>query len=103
MADSWFLKVDGIPGESTDAAHKDEIDVESWSWGVANATSPATGTGGGAGKAEFADFHFVSWLSRASPPLFLACATGTKIKEANLAGRRSAAMGKSRLPEVPAE
>ena len=32
----WFLKLDGIAGESTDAAHKGEIDVESWSWGVSN-------------------------------------------------------------------
>ena len=33
----YFLKLDGIKGESTDAKHKDEIDVESFSWGI-NAT-----------------------------------------------------------------
>ena len=32
----WFLKLDGIAGESTHASHKDEIDVESWSWGVSH-------------------------------------------------------------------
>ena len=29
----YFLKLDGIPGESVDAKHKGEIDVLSWSWG----------------------------------------------------------------------
>ncbi len=29
----YFLKIDGIEGESQDAKHKGEIDVESWSWG----------------------------------------------------------------------
>ena len=29
----FFLKFDGIKGESADAKHKDEIDVESWSFG----------------------------------------------------------------------
>ena len=27
MAVDMFLKIDGIPGESTDASHKDEIDI----------------------------------------------------------------------------
>ena len=29
----YFLKIDGIDGESKDDKHKDEIDIESWSWG----------------------------------------------------------------------
>ena len=29
----YFLKIDGIKGESGDSKHKDEIDVLSWSWG----------------------------------------------------------------------
>ncbi len=34
-----YLKIDGIKGESTDAQHKGEIDVLSWSWGgVMNAS-----------------------------------------------------------------
>ena len=35
----YFIKFDGIKGESTDAKHKDEIDVESWSWGETHACS----------------------------------------------------------------
>ncbi|HEY7575111.1 MAG TPA: type VI secretion system tube protein Hcp, partial [Thermoanaerobaculia bacterium] len=29
----YFLKIDGIEGESQDGKHKGEIDVLSWSWG----------------------------------------------------------------------
>ena len=43
----YFIKFDGIKGESTDAKHKDEIDVESWSWGETHAGAAASGGGGG--------------------------------------------------------
>ncbi len=59
MAD-YFLKVDGIPGESADAKHKGEIDVLAFSWGVSQAGSPSTGGGGGAGKAVFDDLLLVA-------------------------------------------
>lgn len=92
MAERWFLKVDGIPGESTDVVHKDEIDVLAWSWGLAAPASPGgSGGGGGSGKAEFEDFHFVSRISKASPKLFLAAAAGTHIKSAALTGVRGSA------------
>jgi type VI secretion system secreted protein Hcp len=87
VAETWFLKVDGIEGESTDVAHKGEIDVLSWSWGVAN-TGPGGG-GGTAGKATFQDFAFVARISKASPQLFLSCATGTHHKAASLSGSRA--------------
>ena len=43
----YFLKFDGIKGESADAKHKDEIDIEAWSWGETNAAGHASGGGGG--------------------------------------------------------
>ncbi|HEX2222213.1 MAG TPA: type VI secretion system tube protein Hcp [Candidatus Limnocylindria bacterium] len=91
MAESWFLKIDGIDGESTDDRHKGEIDVLSWSWGVSQAGSPAVGGagGGGAGKASFQDFHFVTRISRASPRLFLSSATGQRHAWAALSGARA--------------
>ena len=40
MADvDHFLKITGIPGESQDRTHNDEIEVMSWSWGLTNAVS----------------------------------------------------------------
>ena len=35
----FFLKLDGIKGESTDAKHKGEIEIESFSLGLTNTGS----------------------------------------------------------------
>ena len=51
----YFLKIDGIPGESGDAKHKDEIQVLSFSFGESQAGTMAFGGGGGAGKVQNAD------------------------------------------------
>ena len=86
----YFLKFDGIKGESSDAKHKDEIDVESWSWGESNVGGGASrGGGAGAGKVSMQDFHFVMRLNRASPDLMKACATGQHIKLATLTARKA--------------
>jgi type VI secretion system secreted protein Hcp len=88
MAD-YFLKIDGIDGESTDAKHKNEIEVESFSWGEQHSGGNASGGGGGAGKVVSSDFHYTSRLTRASPKLLVACATGQHIKQAVLTGRKA--------------
>jgi len=84
MAVDYFLKLDGIPGESTDAKHKDEIDTLAFSWGVSQSGSSGPGGGGGAGKAVFEDLLVVARTSKASPKLLLACASGQHIKTAVL-------------------
>jgi type VI secretion system secreted protein Hcp len=88
MAVDYFLQIAGVEGESTDAKHKGWIDVDSWSWGETQPTPPASG-GGGAGKVQVHDLHFVSRVSKASPKLFLACASGQHFKEARLVGRKA--------------
>ena len=50
MAVDFFLKLDGIKGESADAKHKDEIDIESFSWGMTQPASSHLAGGAGAGK-----------------------------------------------------
>lgn len=87
MAD-YFLKLDGIPGESRDSKHKDEIELVSFGWGVTQ--SGPGGGGGGAGRAQFKSFEFLMRVNKASPQLFLACASGKHIKEATLSVRRAA-------------
>ena len=75
----YFLKLDGIDGESADAAFAKNIDLQSWSWGESN-MGGGTGTGGmSAGKVMSQDFHFVSTMSTASAKLLQACAGGTHI------------------------
>ena len=85
----YFLKIDGIEGESQDDKHKNEIDVESWSWGETNAGDSAGRSGMGAGKVAMQDFHFVMRVNKASPKLLEACATGKHIKEATLTCRKA--------------
>jgi type VI secretion system secreted protein Hcp len=91
MAFDAFLKLDGIKGESNDSKHKDEIEIESFSWGATQSGSFASGGGGGAGKVQFQDFHFNSLTNKASPVLFLKCASGSHLKEAILTVRKAGA------------
>jgi type VI secretion system secreted protein Hcp len=85
----FFLKIDGIQGESQDKTHKNEIQLDSFSWGEVNSGTAAMGGGGGAGKVSMQDFHFVMKVNKASPKLLLACATGEHIKNAVLVCRKA--------------
>jgi type VI secretion system secreted protein Hcp len=85
----YFLKIEGIDGESSDSKHKNEIDLESWSFGATNSGSMAHGGGGGSGKVQFNDFHFVMRVNKSSPKLMLACASGEHIKKAVLTCRKA--------------
>ena len=85
----YFLKIDGIQGESTDAKHKDEIEVLSWSWGETQEIAASPGGGGGTGKVAMTDLHVSANISRASPQLLLACASGKHVKSAILSGRKA--------------
>lgn len=89
MAVDMFLKIDGIPGESTDSSHKDEIDVLSSTWGESQPAMPGGPGGISAAKVVMEDFHFSMRLNRASPKIFLACASGARIRNAILAVRRA--------------
>ncbi|HEY5313171.1 MAG TPA: type VI secretion system tube protein Hcp [Pirellulales bacterium] len=85
----YFLKIDGIDGESKDDAHQGEIDVQSWSWGETQSGTFGGGGGGGAGKVSMQDFHFVMTMNKASTKLFLASATGQHIDSAVLTCRKA--------------
>ena len=84
-----FLKLDGIAGESQDAKHKGEIDLESFSWGATNQGAAGPGGGGGAGQVSMQAFHFTMRVNKASPALFLACASGKHLKEGVLTARKA--------------
>ena len=90
MAYDLFLKLDGIPGESTDNKHKDEIELQSFSWGESNPGAHlASGAGGGAGKVSMQDFHFTARVSKATPLLMASCATGKHIATGQLTVRQA--------------
>ena len=78
-----FLDIAGIPGESTDPAHTNQVDVLAWSWGMSSSGSAQTG-GGGTGIASFQSVNVTKYVDKASPPLMLACAKGIHIPMATL-------------------
>jgi type VI secretion system secreted protein Hcp len=90
VALDFFLKLDGISGESTDAKHKDEIQLESFSWGETNvAGPPRAGGGGAAGRVQMHDLTVTMRVNKASPQLLLACASGKHVKQAVLTVRKA--------------
>jgi type VI secretion system secreted protein Hcp len=85
----YFLKLDGISGESKDSKHKGEIEVLSFTFGEAQSGSSGSGGGAGAGKVQMTDFSFTARTTKASPQLFLHCAQGKHIKQAILTVRKA--------------
>lgn len=94
----YFLKIDGIEGESASDKHKGEIEILSYSWGVSQQQgSSSAGGGAGAGKATFQDISFVKNLDKSSPLLFVKTATGEHIKEVVLTGELAGKKGQKFL------
>jgi type VI secretion system secreted protein Hcp len=85
----YFLKIDGVASESTDAKHPGEIELESYSWGESQSGTAGHGGGMGAGKVVPQDFNFVKKVDKGSPTLFIACATGQHFKSAILTARKA--------------
>lgn len=82
MAHNAYLKIDGIPGESTAAKYTGQIDVLSFSFGASNTSTMGMGGGGGqSGKASIRAFVIHKEIDKASPKLFQACCTGQHIKK----------------------
>jgi type VI secretion system secreted protein Hcp len=86
MAD-YFLKIDGIAGESQDPRHQGEIELESFSWSETFLQSPAAGTRG-AGKVHIQDMNITKLVDKASPLLMLAAASGQHFASAVLTAQR---------------
>lgn len=89
MAFDAFLKLGGIKGETSDAKHKDEIEVLSFSFGATQGGSMGHGSGGGSGKVNVQNFTFVKKIDKASPVLFQTCCTGEHIPDALFTVRKA--------------
>ena len=81
MAQDDFIQIEGVDGESTDDKHKNWIELMSYNWGVSQmASAVASSSGGGTSqRADFQDFAFTKLIDKASPMLFLKCASGAHI------------------------
>lgn len=85
----YFLKIDGVEGESKDSKHGKEIQILSFTWGESQPVSIPFTSGGGSGKVNMQDLSFTMYSCKASPKLFLSCAKGEHIKEATLVARKA--------------
>jgi type VI secretion system secreted protein Hcp len=94
MANSdFYLKIEGIKGESEAIGFEEQMQIESWSMGANNAGSAGLGTGLGSGKVSMQDFHFVIANGKASAQLMLAVCKGNHIPEAVLSCRKTGGDG----------
>lgn len=83
MAFDAFLKVDGIPGESSDAKHKEWIDLIGFEH---SANQPNTGSLGTRGleRVNQGPFKFRHEIDKSSPKLQMAMHTGQNIAKIEL-------------------
>ena len=83
MAFDAFLKIETIPGESTDSKHKDWIEILSYSHGVSQTPSGSLSSGGGASsqRCDHAPMTITKALDKSSPKLAEACCKGDHISE----------------------
>jgi type VI secretion system secreted protein Hcp len=85
----FFLKIDGVDGESDDDTHKGEIQISSFSFGVSNSGSGGWGAGSGSSKSNVQDMHFTKLVDKSSPNLFQACCTGKHFDSAKVTVRKA--------------
>ena len=81
-----FLKVDGIPGESTDDKHKDWIEILSFEFSMVQPSSATDSSAGGGTteRVDVEDIDVIKHLDKASPKLYELCCSGKHIKDATL-------------------
>ena len=87
--EDYFLKIEGVKGESQDDKHKDEIHVSSFSFGVTNSGTGGSNLGSGGGRSNVQDMHFTKVVDASSPNLFIGCATGKHFPNALVTVRRA--------------
>lgn len=88
---SYFLQLEGIPGDSVDKQHKDWVEIQSWSFGVTAESSWTKGGGASVGKPNPAPFEITANLSKISPTLYSLIAQGKSIPSATLAVAKTTA------------
>src|ERR1700745_3274160 len=87
MAITYFLKIEGIDGGSTDADHKGWFEINGYDWEVSQTGTLAGGAGSGGGKAEFSDLLIDLNLDALGlAPLLHDAATGVHIGSVELQG-----------------
>jgi len=96
MAIDVYLHIEGIKGESMDAAHQGWIELTSAHWGVVQPMSTSVSTAGGhtTGHSEHRSLTFTKLADLASPVLMQHCSMGKTIPKARLEFMRADGDGK---------
>ena len=93
MAVNFYLKLEGIKGESQDSVHEGEIEILSWSFGETQSATAHEGTGSTGGRVSVQDMSFVKRADLATVPLMQYCTTGKTIPSGMLSCYKSAGDG----------
>ena len=88
MAERWFLAVEGVTGDSTAAAHENELDVDGWSWGLLANERSLTGAGAAVGRPVLEDLVVSLTSDPGALQLIRVCAAGRPVDSATLTGVR---------------
>ena len=91
MAVDYFLKIEGVEGESKDSVHQKEIELEDWSWGETQTGRAAEGAGGAVGTVTPASFSFRKRVDMSGTKLNQLCAAGKYVNNAYFTARRAGA------------
>ncbi len=91
------LAIVGTIGPTSQAPGVDEIEIQSFSFGETQTGTFAAGAGAGAGKVDVHDFSITKFVDKASPKLFLACASGEHIDRVDVRVCGGAGCGTSHL------
>jgi type VI secretion system secreted protein Hcp len=83
MAFDCFMKIEGMPGESTDSKYQSWQQLDSYSFGVVQPSSGSQSTGGArtVARASHQNFSVVKDMDKATPKLVDFCNKGNHIKE----------------------
>jgi type VI secretion system secreted protein Hcp len=82
-----FLKVEGVTGEASDADHKGQIDVMSWSWAMDAPVSMTTGAA--SGMVSVGELHIVKHVDQSSPTLMRFLRNRKAVSSAQLVVRKA--------------
>ena len=78
MAQDFFIKIDGIDGQSADKNHGKWIEVTDFDFGSKQSVTLARGADV-AGRGEFLPFSFTHLVDKATPKLQQYCMNGQKV------------------------
>jgi type VI secretion system secreted protein Hcp len=93
-ADDYFLKIDGVTGETQMGKVTDAIQIKSFEWSAESTTTIGSASGGaGAGKATLNDLVITKTVDSTSPVLMQRVAQGTVIPGMELVVRKAGATG----------